>query len=113
MPTIDWSKEHITPDKFFELPREERFKIIIRHVPLKIKAPLFAIGVLGILTNCLVSAFAGTTVHNLILEAGNTEFTARFWSLALSLFSLQVLNSGMDKTSKWILDKLYGNGRKN
>ncbi len=108
MSAIDWNKEQITPDKFFELPRDERLKIIIRHVPLKVKIPFFMVGVLGILINCLVSAFAGTTVHNMILDAGNTEFTARFWSIALTLFSLQVLNSGMDKSSKWLLDKIYG-----
>jgi len=111
MPTIDWNKEQITPEKFFELPRDERLKVILRHVPLKIKVPLAAVGILGILANCLVSAFAGTTVYNMLLVAGNTEFTARFWSLALALFSLQAMNAGMDRTSKWMLDKLYGNGK--
>lgn len=112
MPTIDWKKEQINPEQFFSLPQSERLQIINRHIPLHIKIPFFVVGVMGILLNCLVSAFAATVVFNHMMLAGNTEFSARFWSLALALFSIQILNSGMDKTSKWALDRLYGNGKR-
>ena len=107
MPNIDWSKEKITPEQFFDLPQEERFRIIGRHVPIHIKIPIFLIGLTGILINCLVSAFAGTTVYNSILMAGHTEFSARFWSLALSLFLIQLMIMGMNSTGKWLTDKIY------
>lgn len=112
MPIIDWSKEKLTPEQFFDLPQEERLRIIGRHVPLRTKIPIFLLGLFGIMLNCLVSAWAGTTVYNSILAAGNTEFSARFWSLALSLFLIQMMMIGMNSTGKWITDKIFGRGKK-
>ena len=112
MPAIDWSKEKLTPEQFFDLPQDERLKIIGRHVPMRVKIPIFLLGLFGILANCLVSAFAGTTVYNYILAAGNTEFSARFWSLALSLFLIQMLMTGMNSTGKWVVDKIFGRNKK-
>ena len=106
---IKMIKENINTEEFFKLPQEERLKIIIRHVPLKIKIPFFTIGVLGILTNCLTSAFAGTVIFNSMLAGGYTDFWARFLSLAFSLFSLHILNEMMNRTSHWLMDKYTKN----
>lgn len=96
----------IDTEELFKLPQEEKLKILVKELPLKVKIPFFAIGVLGILTNCLTSALGGTVIHDLILNNGYTEFWAKFLSLALSLFSLHMLNSLMNTSGHWVISKL-------
>ena len=96
----------VDTEELFKLPQEEKLKIMAKELPLKVKVPFFTIGVLGVFANCLTSAFAGTVIYNLILSHNYTDFWAKFISLAISLFSLHILNDLMDRTGHWVIGKI-------
>ncbi len=65
----------------------------------------------GKLDDCIISAFAGTFINEHLLAAGLSQFNARFISLSISFFILEITNGASFNIGKLIIrgvKKLFG-----